>query len=101
VLRSPAIARGRFLEGYARANHLCFARIGIIVGRKSAPRAVDRNLCKRWVREQFRETHRQMAGLDVVVRFRARIHPQSRSELRPEITKVLTAIARCRDSLSA
>jgi ribonuclease P protein component len=71
-----------------------------VIGRKAAVRAVDRNQCKRWVRERFRDTQIQFSGLDVVVRFRAGVGKPATSDVRLEISDVLMAIVRCRDSLS-
>jgi ribonuclease P protein component len=101
LLRTPAVERKRFVEAFARPNHAEFARLGIVVGRKAARRAVDRNQRKRWVRERFRALHLELAGLDVVVRFRLCGDKRTSSDVRPEINDVLSAIARCRNSLLA
>ena len=52
----------------AAANGEAFARLGIVVGKRVAPRAVDRNYLKRLVRETFRLTQREWAGFDLLVR---------------------------------
>ncbi|MBL8527501.1 MAG: ribonuclease P protein component [Burkholderiales bacterium] len=101
VLRTPAIVRRPSVEGYARPNELGFARLGIVIGRKAARRAVDRNQCKRWVREQFRAAQFNLAGLDVVLRFRPGREGRTGGGAHSEVIEVLSAIARCRDSLSA
>lgn len=101
VLRAPAIARGGSVEGFARPNDLGYARLGIVVGRKAVGRAVDRNRCKRWVREQFRATQGELAGLDVILRFRPCRESRPRLKGRSEVIEILSAIARCRDSLLA
>lgn len=43
------------------------ARLGVIVAKKIAKRAVDRNRIKRWVRECFRLSQDSLSGLDIVV----------------------------------
>ncbi|MFO1204621.1 MAG: ribonuclease P protein component [Burkholderiales bacterium] len=101
ILRSPAVARRRVVEGFARPNALGVARLGIVIGRKAAARAVARNQCKRWVREAFRARQFDLAGLDVVVRFRPRRERQAGVDTRSDVIEILSAIARCRDSLSA
>lgn len=43
------------------------ARLGLIVARKNARRAIDRNRIKRVVRESFRKTQQQLGACDYVV----------------------------------
>ena len=50
-----------------RANALPGSRMGVIVGKKVAARAVDRNRIKRLVRETFRHSRDSFAGNDLVV----------------------------------
>ena len=68
VLRGASVRAGRGpLRLAARDNRLEMARLGLIVGKRMLPRAVDRNRAKRVIRESFR----QAAGLpamDIVVR---------------------------------
>ena len=55
---------------FVRPNGLSQARIGIIVSKRVAPRAVDRNRVKRLVRETFRKLRYRLGGIDVVVELR-------------------------------
>ena len=57
---------------YVRANGLAQARLGIVVGKKFAPRAAERNLVKRMVRELFRGRQDQFAGRDILLRLQAK-----------------------------
>jgi ribonuclease P protein component len=50
------------------SNGGVFARLGIIVAKRVARRAVDRSLLKRLVRETFRRQQQELAGFDVLVR---------------------------------
>jgi ribonuclease P protein component len=43
------------------------ARIGLIVGKRHCPRAVDRNRIKRMVRETFRVRRCRLPALDIVI----------------------------------
>ncbi|MBL7251103.1 ribonuclease P protein component [Alloalcanivorax marinus] len=55
----------------ARRNGLPHARLGLVVGRRRARRAVDRGALKRRAREQFRLRQYELAGLDLIVLLRA------------------------------
>ncbi len=57
---------------YVRANGQAQARLGIVVGKKFAPRAAERNLVKRMVRELFRGRQAQFAGRDILLRLQAK-----------------------------
>ena len=51
-------------------------RLGLVIGRKRAKRAVDRGCVKRRAREQFRIRQQQLAGLDIILLVRGRVdHP--------------------------
>jgi ribonuclease P protein component len=50
------------------ANGRVFARLGIVIGKRVAPRAVDRGYLKRLVRETFRREQRGLSGFDLLVR---------------------------------
>jgi len=51
-------------------NEGCGARLGLIVGKKAAPRAVDRNRVKRLVRIVHRQLLGELDAMDVVVQLR-------------------------------
>lgn len=60
----------------ATANHQDHPRLGLVIGRKRAKRAVDRACIKRRTREQFRLRQDALAGLDIILLVRGRIdHP--------------------------
>lgn len=54
----------------ARPNDLDTPRLGLVVGRRNARRAVDRAAIKRRAREQFRLRQRELGGLDLIVLLR-------------------------------
>ena len=47
------------------------ARLGLVVGKKVAPRAVARNKIKRMIRERFRRLRSNLGAVDIVVRLSA------------------------------
>jgi ribonuclease P protein component len=61
------------------------ARLGIIVGKKNLPRAVDRNALKRIVREAFRERRGELPACDIMIRLRQSLKGQERSAWRPRV----------------
>ncbi|AIP11001.1 ribonuclease P protein component [Burkholderia pseudomallei] len=48
------------------------ARLGLVIGKKYAARAVTRNLVKRLAREAFRMRRAEFAGWDILLRLHAR-----------------------------
>jgi ribonuclease P protein component len=55
-----------------RATGETDARLGLVVGKKLLKRAVDRNRCKRVLREQFRQRRAELPACDLVVRLAAK-----------------------------
>jgi ribonuclease P protein component len=49
------------------------ARLGLVIGKKQAPRAVTRNLIKRHARDAFRLRREALSGFDILVRLHAKI----------------------------
>lgn len=49
------------------------ARLGLVIGKKFAPRAVTRNLVRRIAREMFRVRRAEFGGWDVLLRLHTRI----------------------------
>jgi len=59
---------GHYLAIHYQYNHHLHARLGLIVGKKIAKLAVDRNYMKRVIREYFRLNQYQLPNLDLIVR---------------------------------
>ncbi len=55
------------LQVLAVKNSLDMPRLGLVIGKRVAPRAVDRNRVRRLVRESFRKHAAELPPLDVVV----------------------------------
>lgn len=53
---------------YFMPNRLGYPRLGIVVSKKTARRAVARNYMRRVLREWFRLNREQIGGLDLVVK---------------------------------
>lgn len=69
-----ALMRGgtrRTLQGFTfffSARAVGPPRLGILISRKHAPLAADRNRIKRCIREAFRQTQSELGSLDLLVR---------------------------------
>jgi ribonuclease P protein component len=72
----------------ARPNELPYARIALVVPKRFAPHAVDRNRVRRLIRETFRLNQLHFGGQDLVVRLTAPIgdKPVSRVEIEDLLT---------------
>lgn len=70
VIRAEAVLDGYF-KVYFVKNELTHARLGVVVGKKVLPFAVQRNYIKRAVREIFRRHSIKTCKLDLVVMVRS------------------------------
>ena len=82
---------------YTRANELPHARLGVVVAKRFAPRAVTRNTIKRVTRELFRVA--QLPALDCIVRLARPVNSKQgpattaalKAALRTEITRLFAS----------
>lgn len=66
VFRLRPVQRTAHFVLYTRSNELAHARLGVVVAKRFAPRAVTRNAIKRITRELFRQS--MLPPVDCVVR---------------------------------
>jgi ribonuclease P protein component len=59
---------GDHISMHYMPNGLDYSRIGLIVGKKTARRAVQRNYMKRVLRELFRQHRHLLNGIDILMR---------------------------------
>ena len=78
----------------ATANGEVFARLGIVVGKRVARRAVDRGYLKRLVRETFRREQKGLAGFDLLVRPRRIVLRSEAIAAADELRALLAATVR-------
>ena len=108
----PAARRGRLtrpeqfeavLAGGRRSGSRCFLaraipnecggpRLGLIVGRKAAPRAVDRNRVKRLTRIVYRRMAAELGAMDVVVQLRSSPRSHDNAVLFKELEELLRGL---------
>ncbi|MDB5798372.1 MAG: Ribonuclease protein component [Paucimonas sp.] len=79
--------RTRNFTLYTKQNDLPQARLGVVVAKRLAPRAVTRNLVKRIAREVFRQS--ALPALDCIIRLSGPLNtkadPASSSALRKQV----------------
>lgn len=80
------------MQVYAYRNGGPNARLGLIVGRRELPRAVDRNRARRMLRESFRKVRARLGGWDVVVRLRGRRDRAAVDAVGAEFAQLLRAL---------
>ena len=77
----------------AKQNAEGFNRLGIVIGKKNVPTAVNRNQIKRVIRETFRAGPLHQAGLDIVVLVRKQARGMAKPALRTLLTAALSGLA--------
>lgn len=78
----------RYMLALYRANQVNFARLGVIVSKRVAKKAVSRNRIKRTVRESFRANKSRLTGIDVIVLLRQINGEINKTELREVIDQL-------------
>ena len=87
---------------YTRQNQLPHARLGVVVAKRLAPRAVTRNTIKRLTRELFRTTG--LPAIDCVVRLAKPVNTKAdpatgaklKAALRIELARLFAAQSKVR-----
>lgn len=79
----------------AKPNHLEYARLGVVVGKKVARRAVARNYMKRVMREVFRQHQSEIANLDIVARVHKSFVKKDFVVVREELEKLFAGLKKC------
>jgi ribonuclease P protein component len=93
-------AQGQHLAVHAKPNTLTSPRLAIMVAKRVAPRAVQRNYMRRVIREVFRMLAPELPGCDVVVRV---VRPFARGDftcIDAELKQLLRRLCPCPSSSS-
>ena len=91
LLRSRRTARSERFLVQALVNSEGFARLGIVVGKRIARRAVDRSRLKRLVRESFRRRQHELGSFDLLVRPRRTLASDEVVMARKELDALMAA----------
>lgn len=89
---------GAFVTVHGRPTDLGFPRLAVMVPRRVAPRAVDRNYMRRVVREVFRLFQPELGSCDLVVRITRRFGREDFQTVRQELSQLLARLCPCPDS---
>ncbi len=74
------------------------ARLGLAVGKRIVPNAVDRNYFKRQIRAVYHPASSRLSGFDIVVRLRSAYPKSVARSAREELAGLFSAVERCRES---
>lgn len=83
------VLRGRWFNLHYCPNSLGHARIGLVVAKKLAKRAVQRNLVKRIGRDLFRHAQADLPAHDLVLRLSAKLDNVTRRMMREDMNSLL------------
>lgn len=83
------VLRGRWFNLHYCPNSLGHARIGLVVAKKLAKRAVQRNLVKRIGRDVFRHAQAGLPAHDLVLRLSAKLDNVTRRMMREDMNSLL------------
>ena len=85
--------RGELLQiSYSAANPCGHARLGLVVAKKTARRAHERNYMKRVIRDWFRRHKNTLPPFDFVVRIRCAFERADAPAARAELSRLLAAV---------
>ena len=77
--------RGRYFVLHYKPSEYSGARLGVVVAKKLARRAVLRNFIKRMAREHFRHTRETLPPHDLILRLNAPAIAVSKAQLRSDL----------------
>jgi ribonuclease P protein component len=84
----------RCLAVHYQPNDLGFARLGLVVGKKVAKRAVDRNYMRRVLREFFRIQQHEINPVDLVVRVQKKFEKEDFLQIKQEFESLMEKVNR-------
>jgi ribonuclease P protein component len=81
-----------FLAFHYQPNDLHRARLGLVVGKKIAKHAVDRNYMRRVLREFFRVQQHAISHVDLVIRVQKRFEKKDFIQIKQEFDTLITKL---------
>jgi ribonuclease P protein component len=83
-----------YIAIHYQPNALVTARLGLVVGKKIAKNAVQRNYMRRVLRECFRLQQHDIPAVDLVIRVQKKFDQQHFSQLQQEFNEVIVKLKR-------
>jgi len=84
----------RFLAVHYQPNDIGHVRLGLVVGKKVAKRAVDRNYMRRVLREFFRIQQHEINHVDLVVRVQKKFEKEDFLQIKQEFESLIEKVNR-------
>ena len=78
----------------ARDNQLDHGRLGLVIGKKHLPKAVQRNRIKRLLRTSFRLNQDLLPGLDIVILARSNMNALDNQQITENVRRLWLDLAR-------
>jgi ribonuclease P protein component len=98
VFAEPCRAANACFTALARANRQDQPRLGLVISKRCAKSAVQRNRLKRLIRESFRHSQAHLAGLDIVVIGKHSAVTKTNQELFSLLHRQWLELERCKHS---
>lgn len=83
------------LAGLAKPNSLGYPRLAMMISKKVAPLAVNRNYMRRVLREHFRQQQTSLPALDFVVRVTKPFNRAHFAEIGIEMGMIMQRLGKC------
>jgi len=84
----------RYLAVHYQPNDFGFARLGLVVGKKVAKRAVDRNYMRRVLREFFRIQQHEINPVNLVIRVQKKFEKEDFLQIKQEFESLIEKVNR-------
>lgn len=91
----------RFLKILYKKNNCLHGRLGLIVAKRVAKKAVTRNQIKRVIRESFRYHQEKLTGIDIIVIARQPCDTLSKQLLREGIDRLWEKLLASQNNVSS
>ena len=84
--------KNKWFTVYAVDSKHSFARLGLVISKKTIPKSVSRNLAKRLARELFRNNSRCLPPLDFIVRIRRNLTNDACPEAKEALLQLIQRV---------